>query len=141
MTLSPAGTYLDVAHGAGTTHYLQSLLDQRPGHSRADAPRSSRHRSMPALAVVPSRPHTSLREPDIWIAELRPGPQGLGSSSVTAAGAVAADLALSEPRLNPPPFCWTPDWGSTLRSLETRHIQPMDCHGLAAPPLPAPPQA
>lgn len=102
----------------------------------------SRHRSMPALAVVPSRPHTSLREPDIWIAELRPGSQGLGSSSLTAAAAVAADLALSEPRLNPPPFCRAPGWGSTLRSPATRrHIQPLDCRGLAAPPLPAPPQA
>lgn len=33
----------------------------------------SRHRSMPALARVPSHPPTSLGEPSTWIAELRPG--------------------------------------------------------------------
>lgn len=33
----------------------------------------SRHCSMPVLAMVPSRPPTSLRDTDIWIAELLPG--------------------------------------------------------------------
>lgn len=41
----------------------------------------SRHRSMPALAMVPSRPPTSPGELGTWIAELRPRSQGHGRPS------------------------------------------------------------
>lgn len=46
-TRSPAGPYLDVAHGAGATHHLKSLLDQGPGYGRANAPRGSGYQCQP----------------------------------------------------------------------------------------------
>lgn len=62
-SVSPAGTYLDVAHGAGTTHYLQSLLDEGPGHSRADAPRSSGHQCQPVTPPLHAGPGRGPKPP------------------------------------------------------------------------------
>ena len=76
---------------------------------------------MPVLAMVPSRPPTSLRDTDIWMAELLPGSQGLGRILVTTAVAVA-DLPPLGAAPEPASILPGPGWGSTLRFSATDHI-------------------
>lgn len=93
----------------------------------------SRHRSMPALAMVPSRPPTPFGEPGTEITELRPGSPRLGRSLVTA-GAGAGNLQMSEQRLVPPPCGPASGRGSALGTSALGHIAPEDRRGLAAVP-------
>lgn len=89
----------------------------------------SRHRSMPALAMAPSRPPTSLKE-------LRPWLERLGLSLVTVPPA-AANLLAFELRLDPPP-CWLASGlSSALRSSAPGHIPPEEPSGPAPRPCAA----
>lgn len=90
----------------------------------------SRHRSMPALAMVPSRPPTPFGEPGTEITEL-------GRSLVTA-GAGAGNLQTSEQRLVPPPCGPASGRGSALGTSAPGHIAPEDRRGLAAVSLERP---
>lgn len=82
----------------------------------------SRHRSMPALVMVPSRLPTSLGEPGTGIAELRRLELlKLGGSLVTAGGG-AGNLEMLELRLDPPPGGPASGRGSALGTSALGHM-------------------
>lgn len=92
----------------------------------------SRHRSMPALVMIPSRLPTSFGEPGTGVAELRLRLLKLGGSLVTA-GAVAGNLEMLELRLDPPPGGPASGRGSALGTSVLGHM------ASEWPPFPATP--
>lgn len=94
----------------------------------------SRHRSMPALAMVRRRPPTSLGEQGTGIAELRPRSQGLGRSLTAAAAAAARSWV---PLLDPP-STWPACGRDSVLSSTIGHIAQEGGGSLAVlPPTPA----
>lgn len=92
----------------------------------------SRHRSMPALVMVPSRLPTSFGELGTGIAEFSLELLKLGSSLVTA-GAGAGNLEMLELRLDPTPCGPASGRGSALGTSTLGHI------ASEWPPFPATP--
>lgn len=81
----------------------------------------SRHRSMPALVMIPSRLPTSFGEPGTGIAELRLRLLKLGGSLVTE-GVGAGNLEMLELRLDPPPGGPASGRGSALGTSVLGHM-------------------
>lgn len=78
----------------------------------------SRHRSMPALVMVPSRLPTSFGEPGTGSGELSLGLLKIGGSLVTAGG----DAGNLELRLDPPPVGPASGRGSALGTSALGHM-------------------